>query len=92
MTRDGKVSIESMTHCGPVFLCVAIDSIYCSSMTSALSSEDSDIIAFGAETVMFKMDREGNGQEYRKKLLGACDKCAAKLHESMLIIFTVRNC
>jgi hypothetical protein len=38
-------------------------------------SEDSDIIAFGAETIMFKMDREGNGREYRKKLLGACDKC-----------------
>ena len=38
-------------------------------------SEDSDIIAFGAETVFFKMDRDGNGREYRRKLLGACDKC-----------------
>ena len=46
-------------------------------------SEDSDIIAFGAETVMFKMDREGNGREYRKKLLGACDKCVS-FHRSNL--------
>lgn len=35
-------------------------------------SQDSDIIAFGAKVVFFKMDKEGNGEEYRQKLLGAC--------------------
>ena len=39
---------------------------------SAVITEDSDIIAFGAKVVFFKMDKEGNGEEYRQKLLGAC--------------------
>ena len=39
---------------------------------AAVITEDSDIIAFGAKVVFFKMDKEGNGEEYRQKLLGAC--------------------
>ncbi|KAJ1468000.1 hypothetical protein T484DRAFT_1856860, partial [Baffinella frigidus] len=34
-------------------------------------SEDSDIVAFGAKTVLFEME-EGNVDEFRQKLLGAC--------------------
>ena len=30
---------------------------------SAIITEDSDIIAFGARVVFFKMDKEGNGWE-----------------------------
>ena len=52
-------------------------------------SEDSDIIAFGAETVLFKMDREGNGREYRKKLLGACDKCTPPIFPLLNLLIII---
>ena len=38
---------------------------------TAVISEDSDIIAFGAKVVLFKMDKEGYVDEFRQKLLGA---------------------
>eukprot|EP00291_Cryptomonas_curvata_P018871 CAMPEP_0172170294 /NCGR_PEP_ID=MMETSP1050-20130122/11183_1 /TAXON_ID=233186 /ORGANISM="Cryptomonas curvata, Strain CCAP979/52" /LENGTH=317 /DNA_ID=CAMNT_0012841451 /DNA_START=141 /DNA_END=1090 /DNA_ORIENTATION=+ len=60
----------------------------------AVISEDSDIVAFGADTVMFKMDREGHGREYRRKLLGACDKLrlAGWEHERFLQMCIFAGC
>jgi len=40
----------------------------------AVISEDSDLIAFGCPRVLFKMDKQGNGQELQLKNLGACSE------------------
>jgi exonuclease-1 len=40
---------------------------------AGIITEDTDMIAFGARTILFKMDKEGYGDEYRQKVLGACE-------------------
>ncbi|KAH9380451.1 hypothetical protein HPB48_008800 [Haemaphysalis longicornis] len=46
-------------------------------MADVIVTEDSDLIPFGCEKVLFKMDRAGFGQLYERSKLGDCFGAAA---------------